>query len=319
MEESKFYSWLNLLGLLALSYLTLKLLWTLLVGAKNHILSKRWKTDIKKYGRWAVVTGATYGIGKSYALELARRGLDVILISRSMEKLQKVASEIENETGRKTKIIQLDFTGGSEIYPKVEKALKDLDIGVLVNNVGKIYSTSEERFLDTSDISKEIDDILNCNILSTVQMTRIVLPGMVKRKKGLIINLSSATAAHPYPTVAMYGATKVFLDFFSRSLYTEYRSDGIIVQSVLPYLVSTNMTLNVQPNILVKNSDDYVREALNTVGYTHRTNGCLSHSIQNYFLDLIITETFMNSKICRFLGGCVMNRIVEMMTNNKSQ
>ncbi|XP_077117741.1 very-long-chain 3-oxoacyl-CoA reductase-like [Ranitomeya variabilis] len=319
MEESTFYSWLNLLGLLALSYLTLKLLWTLLVGAKNHILSERWKTDIKKYGGWAVVTGATDGIGKSYALELARRGLDVVLISRSMEKLQKVASEIEKETGRKTKIIQLDFTGGSEIYPKVEKALKDLDIGVLVNNVGKIFSTAEVRFLDTSDISKEIDNILNCNILSTVQMTRIVLPRMVQRKKGLIINLSSATAARPYPTVAMYGATKVFQDFFSRSLYTEYRSDGIIVQSVLPYLVSTNMTLNVQPNILVKDSDDYVREALNTVGYTHRTNGCLSHSIQNYLMDLIVTETFMNSKICRFIGGCVMNRIAKMMTDNKSQ
>ncbi|XP_073510902.1 very-long-chain 3-oxoacyl-CoA reductase-like [Phyllobates terribilis] len=270
-----------------------------------------------------VVTGATDGIGKSYALELARRGFDIVLISRTMEKLQKVALEIEKETGRKTKIIQLDFTGGSEIYPKVEKALKDLEIGVLVNNVGKIFSTEENRFLEASNISKEIDDILNCNILSTVQMTRIVLPRMVQRvatqKKGLIINLSSAAGARPYPMLTMYGATKAFLNFFSRSLYTEYRSDGIIVQSVLPHFVSTSMTLNVQPNILVKSSDDFVREALNTVGYTHRTNGCLSHCVQSYFLDLILMETFMNSRICLFIGGCVVSGIAKMMKNSKSR
>ncbi|KAM4012604.1 very-long-chain 3-oxoacyl-CoA reductase-B-like [Anomaloglossus baeobatrachus] len=311
MEGSTTHPWLNLLGLLALTYLILKQVWALLVGAKNHILSQRWRTNIQKYGAWAVVTGATDGIGKSYALELARRGFDIVLISRSMEKLQKVAFEIEKESRRKTKIIQVDFTGGSEIYPKVEKALKDLDIGVLVNNVGMIFSDGN-RFLDTSDISKRIDNILNCNILSTVQMTRIVLPRMLLKKKGLIINVSSAAAARPYPVVTMYGATKAFMDFFSRSLYQEYQSDGIIVQSVLPHIVSTNMSRNAQASLLVKSSGDYVREALNTVGYSHRTNGCLSHCIQSYILDLVLTDTFMNSRLCRSIGGFIMNGIFKM-------
>ncbi|XP_044130952.1 very-long-chain 3-oxoacyl-CoA reductase-like isoform X3 [Bufo gargarizans] len=314
MEESQFYQWLHLLGLLALSYLVLKQVWTLLIGTKNHILSRWWRTNLKKkYGGWAVVTGATDGIGKSYAKELARRGFDVVLISRNAEKLQKVAQEIEKESRRKTKIIPVDFTGGPEIYPKVEKALKDLDIGILVNNVGMNYHPDVCRFLEVPDINKRLSDIMNCNVLSMVHMTRIVLPRMVERKKGLIINLSSAAGARPYPVIAMYGATKVFMDFFSRSLYYEYRSDGITVQSVLPHFVSTNMTGNISSNILVKTSDDYVREALNTVGYTHRTNGCLSHCFQSYILDHLLTETFMNSRICIFIAGCAMSLMIKIL------
>ncbi|XP_040271172.1 very-long-chain 3-oxoacyl-CoA reductase-like isoform X1 [Bufo bufo] len=317
MEESQFYRWLHQLGLLALSYLVLKQVWTLLIGIKNHILSRWWKTNLKnKYGGWAVVTGATDGIGKAYAMELARRGLDVVLISRNVEKLQKVAQEIEKQSTQKTKIIQLDFTGGSEIYPKVEKVLKDLDIGILVNNVGMIYQPGPSRFLDVSDINKRISNILNCNILSMVHMTRIVLPRMVVRKKGLIINISSAAGAHPYPMTAIYGATKAFMDFFSRSLHYEYRSDGITVQSVIPNLVSTNMTYNISTSILVNTSDDFVREALNTVGYTHRTNGCLSHAIQGYIIDHLMTETFMNSSICQFIAGGAMRMIFKLQKVN---
>ncbi|XP_066446190.1 very-long-chain 3-oxoacyl-CoA reductase-B-like [Eleutherodactylus coqui] len=312
MEESQCHQWLNLLGLLALSYLLLKQVWSLLAGCKNHILSRWWRTNLKKYGGWAVVTGATDGIGKAYALELAKRGFDVILISRTLEKLEKVAKEIENLTRRKTKIIQLDFTGGAEIYTKVEKALKDLDIGILVNNVGMTYFNEVTRFHEVPDINKRIENIMNCNLQSMIQMTKIVLPKMVQRKKGLIINLSSAAGARPYPMITMYGATKAFMDFFSRSLNVEYRSDGIIVQSVLPHLVSTNMTRHPSANILVKTSDDFAREALNTVGYSHRTNGCLSHCFQSYILDHLLTETFMNSWICLFLGGCAMSLIVKI-------
>ncbi|XP_040271174.1 very-long-chain 3-oxoacyl-CoA reductase-B-like isoform X3 [Bufo bufo] len=317
MEESTFYRWLHLLGLLALSYLVLKQVWTLLIGTKNHILSRWWKTNLKKkYGGWAVVTGASDGIGKAYAKELARRGLDVVLISRNVEKLQKVADEIEKESRRKTKIIQLDFTGGPEIYLKVEKALKDLDIGILVNNVGMIFSSEGCRFLEVPNINKWINDIMNCNVLSMVQMTKILLPRMVQRKKGLIINVSSDAGARPYPNAVMYSATKAFMDFFSRSLYYEYRSDGITVQSVLPLYVSTNMNANMGTNFLVKTSDDFAREALNTVGYSHRNNGCLSHCLQSYILDHLMSETIRTSPILHFISDYTINLQVKMMKMN---
>ncbi|KAG8580151.1 hypothetical protein GDO81_007167, partial [Engystomops pustulosus] len=67
-------------------------------------------------------------------------------------------------------------------------------------------------------------------------------------------------------------------------------------QSVMPLMVSTNMTQNVQDNLLVKSAQDFARDALNTVGYTHRTNGCLSHSIQSYFLRLIMSDELLGSR-----------------------
>ncbi|XP_063807559.1 very-long-chain 3-oxoacyl-CoA reductase-B-like [Pseudophryne corroboree] len=144
----------HVLGVLALSYLVLKQSWRLLKGFGTHILSRWWRTDLRKYGAWAVVTGASDGIGKAYAEELARRGLNVVLISRTLKKLQSVAEGIELQTGRKTKIIQVDFTGGPEIYPKIEEGLKDMDIGILVNNVGILYSELECKILDVPDVDQ---------------------------------------------------------------------------------------------------------------------------------------------------------------------
>ncbi|XP_044290972.1 very-long-chain 3-oxooacyl-coA reductase let-767-like isoform X4 [Varanus komodoensis] len=131
-----------------------------------------------------VVTGATSGIGKAYAHELARRGLNVVLISRSLERLRQVAAEIEQKHGRSTKVIQTDFTEGSEIYAPIQAALQGLEIGLLVNNVGMIQEKFD-GFLNIPDVGKHINDIVNCNLLSTVKMTELILPQMLARKRRL--------------------------------------------------------------------------------------------------------------------------------------
>ncbi|XP_063305526.1 very-long-chain 3-oxoacyl-CoA reductase-B-like [Pelobates fuscus] len=273
-----------LFGKVVAIYLLVSQGWKLVRGIRNHIVSGWFQTDLKQYGRWAVVTGASDGIGKSYARELAKRGLDVVLISRTLEKLKNVASEIEQKYGRKTKIIQTDFTRGSEMYQSIEDNLKGMEIGILVNNVGMILSKHPERFLNIPNINKAITDTINCNILSVLQMTRIVLPQMIERNKGLIINISSEAGNHPFPLLIVYSATKVFVDFFSRGLHTEYQSKGITVQCVMPLSVSTPMTSNIKTNIFVKSAGDFAREALNTVGYTNRTSCCFSHSLQVHIL-----------------------------------
>lgn len=310
MSDSVLYQGLTLLGFLALGYLVLKHTFKLLMGFRVHILSQWWRKDLRKYGGWAVVTGATDGIGKSYAKELAKMGFNVVLISRTLEKLQNVAAEIEEQSGRKAKIIQADFTGGAEIYPNIEEGLKDLDIGILVNNVGMAHKEPSE-FISSDDIGKDITDMMNCNVMSMLHMTRILLPRMLERKKGLIINISSEAGTRPYPRITLYSATKVFVDFFSRSLNIDYQPRGVTVQCVMPLLVSTNMTKNVKRNLLVKTSDDFAREALNTAGLTSRTSGCLSHSIQSFLLDLFLTETVMSSTtitwIARHTFRIIMN------------
>ncbi|XP_043933015.1 very-long-chain 3-oxoacyl-CoA reductase-like [Protopterus annectens] len=301
---------LNIVGALVFLYVCLHFLFTVFCGIRTYLLSGFWRVDLKSYGEWAVVTGATSGIGKEYANELAKRGLNVVLISRSLTKLKQTAAEIEKQHGRKTQVIQADFTSGSHIYKAIEAALNDLNIGILVNNVGMLFSEFPEYFLDAEDCEKRISDVINCNVLSVPQMTRIVLPKMVERRKGVIINLSSAAANHPVALMTMYSASKAFVDFFSRSLNAEYKSKGILVQCIMPYYVSTNLINNKEPSMFIKKADDFAREALNTVGISDRTNGCLAHAIENYFIELLFPEWFR-------LTSFTVNSMVEMSKKEK--
>ncbi|XP_078069995.1 17-beta-hydroxysteroid dehydrogenase type 3 [Mustelus asterias] len=131
-------------------------------------------------GEWAVITGGTDGIGKAYAFEFAKRGLNIVLISRTKEKLIKVADEIEQATGRKVKAVQVNFTK-RDIYEHIEENLKGLEIGVLVNNVGMLQTPNPCRFLEMTDIDETIDDMIAVNMVSVAKMTQLVLPKMKQR------------------------------------------------------------------------------------------------------------------------------------------
>ncbi|XP_064835437.1 very-long-chain 3-oxoacyl-CoA reductase-B-like [Oncorhynchus masou masou] len=230
-------------------YYMLKWPWICWCGFRVYVLSKVWQTDLKAYGQWAVVTGATEGIGKAYANELARRGLDIVLVSRSKDKLyMKLYVNMfvpESQHGRQTQIIQTDFTKGHDIYPAIAEALRDLDIGILVNNVGMNYSDKLVHFLDIPNPEQQI-----------------------------------------------------FVTYFSRSLNSEYKSQGITVQCVAPFMVSTNMTHNLPPNLLLKSASAFAREALNTVGHSSYTSGCVSHALQNIALSIFFPDWLRLSSYC---------------------
>nr|XP_033784167.1 testosterone 17-beta-dehydrogenase 3 isoform X3 [Geotrypetes seraphini] len=187
----------------------------------------------RSMGEWAVVTGAGDGIGKAYVLELAKHGLNIVMISRTLEKMQKVASEIEETTGRQVKIIQADFTK-DDIYENIEENIKGLEIGILVNNVGMLPCLFPRNFLNGPDDDKSV---INCNITSATKMTRIILKQMEQRRKGLILNISSAIGTFPCPLYALYSASKAFLVSFSKALQAEYKSKGIIIQDFFIKLI----------------------------------------------------------------------------------
>ncbi|XP_045573039.1 very-long-chain 3-oxoacyl-CoA reductase isoform X2 [Salmo salar] len=276
VSDSMLARGLVFIGGFTVLYYMLKWSWICWCGFRVYVLSKVWQTDLKAYGQWAVVTGATSGIGKAYANELARRGLDIVLVSRSKDKLHIVAKEIESQHGRQTQIIQTDFTEGHDIYPAIAEALRDLDIGILVNNVGMNYSDKLVHFLDIPNPEQRTTQVINCNILSVTQMTRLVLPRMVARGNGLIINMSSEAGAQPQPMLSLYSATKIFVTYFSRSLNSEYKSQGITVQS----------------------ASAFAREALNTVGYSSYTSGCVSHALQNIALSIFFPDWLRLSSYC---------------------
>ncbi|XP_075401971.1 very-long-chain 3-oxoacyl-CoA reductase [Tenrec ecaudatus] len=236
-------------------------------------------------GEWAVVTGGTDGIGKSYAEELAKRGMKVVLISRSQDKLNHVSSEIREKFKVETKTIAVDF-GSQDIYEKIKAGLAGLQIGVLVNNVGMSYEYPE-YFLDIPDLDNIIKKLININVTSVCKMTQLVLPAMVERSKGVILNISSASGIKPTPLLAIYSATKAFVDFFSQCLHEEYKRKGIFVQSVLPFYVATKLSKIRKPTLDKPSSDTYVKAAIQTIGIQSRTNGYLIHSLLNSFISLL--------------------------------
>uniref|UniRef100_A0A8B9LTW9 3-ketoacyl-CoA reductase n=1 Tax=Astyanax mexicanus TaxID=7994 RepID=A0A8B9LTW9_ASTMX len=238
-----------------------------------------------KLGKWAVVTGATDGIGKSYAEELARRGFSMMLISRTQEKLDDVAQSLERRYKVETKTVAVDF-GQVDIYPKIETALSGLEIGVLVNNVGISYPYPE-FFLHIPDLDNFINTMINVNITSVCQFKfKHLFPHF--RAKGVILNISSASGMYPVPLLTVYSSTKAFVDFFSRGLQAEYKSKGIIIQSVLPFFVATKMTKIRKPTLDKPTPDRYVAAELTTVGLQDQTNGYFPHAVMGWLTTVLV-------------------------------
>lgn len=279
-KDEKFNMFFQYFGLFVFSYTLLKSTYRLLNNFGTFFFGYG-SVNFKKFGSWAVVTGCTDGIGKAYAEKLAKLGLNLVLISRTEEKLKNQAKEIEEKFKVETKIIAADFTEQSSIYEEIRRQLNGLDIGVLVNNVGVSYSYPE--FFDVfAQNEKTVSDMINCNITSVTKMTAIVLPAMVEKRKGVIINNASGSGRIPAPLLTVYSASKAYVDFFSRALNTEYKSKGIIVQSLCPYFVSTKLSA-LRRNFMTPTPNEFVSSALTTVNSQPVTNGCLIHNLQVIF------------------------------------
>ncbi|XP_072107690.1 inactive hydroxysteroid dehydrogenase-like protein 1 isoform X2 [Mobula birostris] len=243
---------------------------------------------LKHYGKWAMVTGAADGIGKAYAEELARQGVDLILVGLDQNKLEALATAITERFNVETYVLEADFTKGRGIYPPIQEALKNKEIGILVNSVD-VPTDYPEFFLNVSE--DKLWDLINVNIAATNMMIHIVLPGMVQRKKGAIVNISSGYCCKPTPQMAAYSSTKMYLDYFSRALHREYAPKGIFVQSLLPFSITTKGDGHSEGlhffSWLAPSPNLYVRHAVSTLGISNRTPGYWMHSVQFLFAQYI--------------------------------
>lgn len=242
--------------------------------------------NIKKcYGSWVVVTGATDGIGKAMAFEFASKGCNVAMISRSKEKLDHCAQEFNRkfkDQDIEVKTLDVDFSHfDHDTRKRVADFLKDLDVGVLVNNVGVSYPFTK-YFHELDD--ERVEQLITLNVNSTTWMTRIVLPKMLEKKKGAIVNISSAAGITTSPLLAQYGAAKSYVAMFSKALNAELASKGIHVQCQVPLFVATKLAKIRNASLTVASPADYARAAVAAIGYEVVVSPYWSHAIQLWLL-----------------------------------
>ncbi|KAE8222583.1 hypothetical protein CF319_g4246 [Tilletia indica] len=223
------------------------------------------KKKLPGNGAWAVVTGATDGIGREFALQLAKAGFNIFLASRSAEKLGKVAAEIELAVpGVKTKTEAIDFSSGDDRqYDALLSGLSGLTIGVLVNNVGKSHQLPV-TFNETDP--EEIRQIIEINVTATLRVTKMIVPRMIEQKRGLIINMGSFAGQTPTPLLATYSGSKSFLIGWSQALGEELKRHRITVQLLNTYFVVSNMSRVRKSSAMIPTPKQYVAQALKTIG-----------------------------------------------------
>jgi len=183
---------------------------------------------VEKYGPWALVTGASQGIGAEYARQLAAKGLNVVIVARSADKLESLAKEIQQDHGVQVRAVPADLSNPGFI-DGLRLATRDIEVGMLVNNAG---SWDFGSFLD-HDPQKELN-VIRVNVEAPMLLIHEYAGKMAERGQGGIINVGSASGLHGVPGQANYSATKGYLLNLTESLYHELKPKGIDVEIVNP-------------------------------------------------------------------------------------
>src|SRR6185369_4276112 len=187
----------------------------------------------KRYGEWAIITGATAGIGLEFARALAARGVSCVLAARRSDRLAAVAEELESQHGVRTRTVTVDLAAddGPET---LADAVDDLEIGMLVSNAGVGYAG---RF-DKQDLAR-LKQMVALNCTANVTLVSRMLPGMLARRRGAILIIGSVAGRQPIPMHGLYSATKGFELLFGEALWAEVRDRGVDVLVVQPGPVAT--------------------------------------------------------------------------------
>jgi 17beta-estradiol 17-dehydrogenase / very-long-chain 3-oxoacyl-CoA reductase len=246
-----------------------------------------------------VVTGASDGIGKEFAIQLAQKGFNLVLVSRTESKLQALSHEIETRyaaSSIKTKILAMDFSKNDDgDFARLKALVDGLDVGILVNNVGQSHSIPVPFILTPK---QEMLDIITINCIGTLKVTQIVAPGMTQRGRGLILTMGSFGGLLPTPLLATYSGSKAFLQQWSSALGSELKPYGVDVELVLSYIVTTAMSKVRKTSAFVPNPRNFVKATLGKIGLSGGAQGVAftstpfwAHGVMQWFLTTFLGTT----------------------------
>lgn len=231
-----------------------------------------------RYGKnsWAVVTGASDGIGKGYTIELARRGFNIVLVGRNEDKLKAVAQEAKQSAPQaQFRVVVADFVNAYKegFAEEIEKQVRGLDVSILINNAGLGDGRGYYHTIPIQTIRNEV----LVNSLAHALITRVLLPQLITRSnKSAIINTSSIGGSMPTSFISGYSGTKAFHDFLSRALSYEYPNIDII--SCKPATVLTKM-MNTPDDPSAITVEQYVTAILGQLGHVNQTFGHWKHRL----------------------------------------
>ncbi|HEO65936.1 MAG TPA: SDR family oxidoreductase [Spirochaetes bacterium] len=193
-------------------------------------------------GKWALITGASSGIGYDLANLMAQDGLNLIVVARSQAKLEQLKSELEKTHSIQVKVLVKDLSkpkSPSEIYSELDK--ENISIDILVNNAGfGSYGPFHK-----SDLAKELN-MIQVNITSLAHLSRLFIEPMVKKGEGKVLNVASSAAFQPGPGMANYFAGKAYVLHFSEALRNELMGTGVTVTCLCPGATQTEFFKNAR-------------------------------------------------------------------------
>ncbi len=207
---------------------------------------------------WALVTGATAGIGESFSRLLAANRYNLVLVARDLPRLQERAQALEEKFGVKTYVIQADLAT-NEGCQKIEQYISENQIDVLINNAG--FGTSKAFTMSTLEIEQQMMDVL---VRTPMRLMHVALPLMKQRNNGVIINVSSVAG---YIAGGSYSASKSYLTVLSESLHTELAGTNVRISALCPGFTRTEfhqrgkMSMKALPNFMWLTSDYLVEQA----------------------------------------------------------
>ena len=188
-------------------------------------------------GKTALITGASSGIGRAFALALAERGMSVVLVARSEERLHALAEEVVRRNKVRAEVIAADLSQEqAALHIQQEVQQRDLKIDLLINNAG----FGVNGYFETISPERDHQQVM-VDIAAVVDLTHAFIPSLLERaREAAIINVASTAGFQPVPYMAAYGASKAFVLSFSQALAEEYRTRGLRILALCPGATETD-------------------------------------------------------------------------------
>ncbi|HVJ37789.1 MAG TPA: SDR family oxidoreductase, partial [Stenotrophomonas sp.] len=183
-----------------------------------------------------LITGASSGIGATYAERFARRGHALVLVARDHARLETLAARLRRENGVAVEILPADLTQDEDLAIVEARLRDDVAIGILINNAGVAQSGG---FIEQS--ATRIQQLLTLNTTAVTRLAAAIAPRLVKAGEGAIVNIGSVVGLAPEFGMSVYGASKAFVLFLSQGLSLELAPKGVYVQAVLPAATRTEI------------------------------------------------------------------------------